>query len=164
MCNSDAIGIVVPVHFKFCFFIHMVHGSMNYMNSKDKLQITKKSMQNLSRSICDFIGYWQFRRFHGAIWTQLYLCKTPLSCTDHIIRTRESKQMKQITTGYSAFLKEEALAGHISDNRIKSLGEIILSANMMLEMIMSQKNIMEFSMELKNRSNQNLREHLVVPS
>lgn len=61
----------MPVHFKFSFFIQMVNGSMNYMNSKDKLQITKKSMQNLSRSICDFIGYWQFRRFHGALQYEL---------------------------------------------------------------------------------------------
>lgn len=55
---------------------------MNNMKSKGKTKKTETHLQKLSLSIGNFIRYWGFRRIHGAIWTQLYLSKTPLSCTD----------------------------------------------------------------------------------
>lgn len=55
---------------------------MNNMKSKGKTKKTEDHLQKLSLSIGNFIRYWGFRRIHGAIWTQLYLSKAPLSCTD----------------------------------------------------------------------------------
>ena len=62
---------------------------MNNMKSKDALS----KLRQLSLSIGDFIRYWGFRRVHGAIWAQLYLSKTPLSCVDLTERLDLSKAL-----------------------------------------------------------------------
>ena len=70
---------------------------MNNMKSKDqnkdRATTSQKNLQKLSLSIGNFIRYWGFRRIHGAIWTQLYLSKTPLSCTDLTSRLGLSKAL-----------------------------------------------------------------------
>ena len=67
----------------------MVHASMNHVKSK----VENRSLRKLSLSIGDFIRYWGFRRVHGAIWTQIYLSKIPLSCTDLVERLALSKAL-----------------------------------------------------------------------
>lgn len=62
---------------------------MNYMESKDSII----KLRQLSLSVGEFIRYWGFRRIHGAIWTQLYLSKDPLSCTDLTQRLDHSKAL-----------------------------------------------------------------------
>lgn len=169
---------------------------MNNMKSKQKNLKPNKSLQRLSLSIGAFIRYWGFRRIHGAIWTQLYLSKTPLSCTDltrklglskalispaldelcsykliqeapapnektklyeasenisqviqHVLKMRESIMMKQITSDFSAFAQSGSGSNEFSEARIKSLEEMISSANFMLELMMSQKDILNLPME-----------------
>jgi len=169
---------------------------MNNMKSKEKKLKPDKSLQRLSLSIGDFIRYWGFRRIHGAIWAQLYLSKTPLSCTDlalrlglskalispaleelcqykviqeapapnaktkiyeaveninevvqHILKIRESEILKQIMNDFSSFVESGANSEGLSEARVKSLGDMILSANFMLEMIMTQKSLLDLPVE-----------------
>jgi DNA-binding transcriptional regulator GbsR (MarR family) len=171
---------------------------MNNMKSKTRVSKSGKGLQRLALSVGDFIRYWGFRRIHGAIWTQLYLSKTPLSCTDltnrlglskalispaleelcsykliheapapnektkvyeaaeniseviqHVLKKREAKMLKQITKEFSAFIQDESVVGHWSDERVKSLGDMIVSANMMLEIMLSHENVMDLPEELK---------------
>lgn len=174
---------------------------MNNMKSKEKVPKSNTRLKKLSLSIGNFIRYWGFRRIHGAIWTQLYLSKTPLSCTDlaqalglskalvspaleelcsykliseapapnektkvyaaaenfneviqHVLKIREAQLMKEITKDYSAFLEKEAVAESFSEKRVKTLGEMILSANLMLEIMRSQKNILDLSKDIQRSS------------
>ncbi|MBC7467025.1 MAG: hypothetical protein H7256_13635 [Bdellovibrio sp.] len=62
---------------------------MNNMKSKDQTL----NLRKLSLSVGQFIRYWGFRRIHGAIWTQVYLSNTPLSCTDLATRLALSKSL-----------------------------------------------------------------------
>lgn len=164
---------------------------------KDKTEKSIKNLQKLSLSIGDFIRYWGFRRVHGAIWTQLYLSKIPLSCTDltgrlglskalispaleelcqykliseapapnqktkvyqaseninevisHVLKTREAKILKQITKDFSTLTETENESEAIDDSRLKSMGEMIIAANLMLEIMSTQKDILNLPFEL----------------
>lgn len=171
---------------------------MNNMKSKEKSLKSNKNLQSLSLSIGNFIRYWGFRRIHGAIWTQVYLSKTPLSCTDltrklglskalispaldelcsyklieeapapnektkiykaseninevikHILEIRERKMLKQITHDFSTFKQKEGSSELYDQTKINSLGDMILSANLMLEIMLAQKNLLQFPMDLE---------------
>jgi DNA-binding transcriptional regulator GbsR (MarR family) len=166
---------------------------MNNMKSKDQT----RNLRKLSLSIGLFIRYWGFRRIHGAIWTQLYLSKIPMSCTDltaklglskalispaldelckykliqvgpapndktkvyvaaenvneviqHVLRNREAKMMKQITDDFSALNSSKLNLNEIDEKKIESLGAMIFSANMMLEILIAQKDIMKVPLEI----------------
>ena len=172
------------------------------MGSKEKSdpagKRSEKDLQKLSLSIGNFIRYWGFRRIHGAIWTQLYLSKTPLSCTDltqkldlskalispaldelmdyrlikeapapnektkvyvaaeninevikQILKTRERKMLNQINEDFDNFQKSALESDQFQTSRIKSLEEMILSANMMLELMLTQKDLMQLPMEFE---------------
>jgi DNA-binding transcriptional regulator GbsR (MarR family) len=170
---------------------------MNIMKSKVKLPKAAQDLQKLSLSIGDFIRYWGFRRIHGAIWAQLYLSKTPLSCTDltlklglskalispaldelcqyqliyeapapnektkiyqatedinkvikNILRTRESTILKNITRDFSAFSKAASTCDEINEDHLKVLEEMIFSANLMLELMLSHNDIMKLSKDV----------------
>ncbi len=148
-------------------------------------------LRKLSLSIGDFIRYWGFRRIHGAIWGQMYLSNTPLSCTDltrrlglskalispaleelceyklimesrgpnektknyvaaenlnevirHVLKIREEKMLNQITSDFSDFSESVDTNLFVNQKRVKSLGEMIVTANIMLEMLMAQKDIL----------------------
>ena len=165
---------------------------MNDMQSKDQ------ELRTLSLSIGNFIRYWGFRRVHGAIWTQLYLSKSPLSCTDlarrlkvskslvspaleelcryrlireapapnektkvyfavenineviqHVLKSRETKMLKQITKDYSKFSEGADVQSVFNSGRIKTLGEMILSANFMLEIFTAQEDILKIPLEFE---------------
>jgi len=62
---------------------------MNNMKKQEK----SKPLQSLSMSVGDFIRYWGFRRIHGAVWTQVYLSETPVSCTELTKRLGLSKAL-----------------------------------------------------------------------
>ncbi len=163
---------------------------------KSKAKTSGQSLQDLSHSIGNFIRYWGFRKIHGAIWTQLYLSKTALSCTDltnrlgvskalvspaleelldykliyeapapnektkvyqasenineviqHVLKTRESKMLKQITSDFDQFSKGNH--ENLALDRIESLGNMIFSANLMLELMLSQKDLLNFPNEIE---------------
>ena len=181
---------------------HIVHGSMNNMKSKDqnkgRATTSQKDLQKLSLSIGNFIRYWGFRRIHGAIWTQLYLSKTPLSCTDltnrlglskalispaldelckiklifeapapnektkiyqaadnindviqHVLKTREAKMLQQITEDFAAFNGAGAKLDSIDSKKVDSLGEMISSANLMLGLMLDQKDLLNLPADIK---------------
>lgn len=168
------------------------------MKRKNQTQKSFKNLQKLSLSIGDFIRYWGFRRIHGAIWTQLYLSKTPLSCTDltvrldlskalvspaleelcqynliteapapnektkvyeackninevilHVLKTREAKILDQINNDFSALTETENESAAIDGTKLKSLGKMIISANLMLEIMLAQKDILNLPFELE---------------
>jgi DNA-binding transcriptional regulator GbsR (MarR family) len=161
-----------------------------------KKQQKKDSLQQLCLSVGNFIRYWGFRRVHGAIWAQLYLSKTPLSCADltrrlglskalispallelseyelihevpspnektklyassdninetiaNILKKREVKMLEQITKDFAALESSQNQQSNIDEGKLKSMGEMILSANFMLELILSQKNLPKMQME-----------------
>lgn len=177
--------------------LHIVHTNMNNMKSKLKDKKTSNQLKKLSLSIGDFIRYWGFRRVHGAIWTQLYLSKVPLSCknlTDNlglskalispaldelcrynliyeapapndkvrlylaaqdvnevirqILKTRELKILKQITLDFTELKQRDSGALETNTDRIDSLEEMIFSANVMLEVMLDQKDLMKLPLEL----------------
>ena len=66
---------------------------MNNMKNQSKAQQMNKEFQALSLSIGNFIRYWGFRRVHGAIWTQLYFSRVPLSCTQLVKNLSLSKAL-----------------------------------------------------------------------
>ena len=166
------------------------------MRSKEKLPADQK-LQNLSLSIGNFIRYWGFRRIHGAIWTQIYLSKTPLSCTElsvkldfskalispaldelcryhlifeapapndktkvyqanedinevirHVLKAREAKMLKQITEDFSAFKNADTSGDTINADHVKSLEDMIVSANLMLEIMLQQKDLTKIPLGL----------------
>lgn len=168
------------------------------MKSKAKDCQINQDLQKLSHSIGSFIRYWGFRKIHGAIWTQLYLSKTSLSCTElterlgvskalvspaleelenykliyeapapnektkvyqaaenisevihHVLKTRESKMLKKITEDFTAFNKSKLSREDLNSKRIESLGEMIISANLMLEIMLSQKNLLNLPNEFE---------------
>lgn len=178
----------VIINNDFIFGFHIVHGSMNNMKSKE--------LQRLSLSVGDFIRYWGFRRIHGAIWTQVYLSKTPLSCTDltiklglskalispaleelcdyklieeaespndktkvyqaktninevikQVLKSREKKMLKQISENFTAFKKAESKNAEHDPVRVETLEEMIFSANMMLDLMLGQEDIMKLPLE-----------------
>ncbi|MEI8025923.1 MAG: hypothetical protein WCI18_06220 [Pseudomonadota bacterium] len=160
------------------------------MKSKLKNKKASNQWKRLSLSIGDFIRYWGFRRIHGAIWTQLYLSKSPLSCTDltanlglskalispaldelcqyklifeapapnekvrvysaekdvnevirQILKTRELKILKQIARDFSELKQKDTDISEVSSDRLDSLEEMIFSANVMLEVMLDQKEL-----------------------
>lgn len=155
--------------------------------------------QKLSLSIGDFIRYWGFRRIHGAIWAQLYLSKSPLSCTDltrkldlskalispaldelcqykliaeapapndkvkvyqanadinsvikHVLEVREQKMLQEITQDFSNFDKEESKGESYDPQRVRKLEEMIFAANLMLQMMLAQDDLMQLPMDLEH--------------
>lgn len=167
------------------------------MKSKVKKRNTKSNgLQSLSLSIGDFIRYWGFRRVHGAIWAQLYLCKDSLSCTDlakrlnlskslispaldelchyklieevpapnektklykaaenindviqHVLKVRESEMLKKINSQFEDLSQKDIDTYALDKDRLSSLGEMILAANLMLQLMLNQKDIMKLPME-----------------
>ena len=148
-------------------------------------------------SVGNFIRYWGFRRIHGAIWTQLYLSKTPLSCTDltrrlavskslispaldelctyqlirespspnqktklyvasenineviqHVLKTRESLMLKEISDHFAAYTPVGTNDLGINPAKLNSLGEMIKGANLMLDLVLIQPDILKMPMEL----------------
>ena len=165
---------------------------MNNMKSKPKKSKTSNQLKKLSLSIGDFIRYWGFRRVHGAIWAQLYLSKSPLSCTDltinlglskalispaldelcqyklifeapapndkvrvysaeqdvnevirQILKTRELKILKQIARDFSDLKRRDSDGGEVNLRRLDRLEEMIFSANVTLEVIIDQKDLLK---------------------
>jgi DNA-binding transcriptional regulator GbsR (MarR family) len=166
---------------------------MNNMKSKLK----NNQLLSLSLSIGNFIRYWGFRRIHGAIWSQLYLSRTPLSCKDlteklalskalispaldelcqfklikeapspnektklyiasenvsevihHVLKGREAVMLKKITKDFSSFAEAFRDDENIDKKRVDSLGDMIVAANLMLEILLAQKDILKLPMEL----------------
>lgn len=58
-----------------------------------KSKVRNPKLQKLSLSIGDFIRYWGFRRIHGAIWTQVYVSRRPLSVSDLVVALGLSKAL-----------------------------------------------------------------------
>lgn len=155
-----------------------------------------KSLQKLSLSIGNFIRYWGFRRIHGAIWTQLFVSKVPLSCTEltrrlavskslvspaleelckyklilettppdektklyiaapdvnkviqHVLKTREVKMLNQISKDYMSTVENVKGDKNIDSGKMKHLGEMIFSANMMLTLMVNQSDIFKMTLE-----------------
>lgn len=171
---------------------------MNNMKSKARSPDRSEGqrLRNLSMSVGDFIRYWGFRRIHGAIWTQLYLSKTPLSCKElterlgvskalvspaldelcgykliveapapnektklyfaapnineviqHILRTREAKILKKITEDYAAIPAAKSKLQIIDEEKLNALGEMIVAANVMLEIFLTRKDLLKMHRE-----------------
>ena len=170
------------------------------MKKQSKAQKMNKEFQTLSLSIGNFIRYWGFRRVHGAIWTQLYLSRDPLSCTQlvknlklskalispaleelceyhlieqvtssndkmknyravsnvrevviSILKAREKMMLDKINKHFSKFLGKNSKNALFDQGRIQNMQEMILSANMMLEFIMSENELFKFPTQDEGR-------------
>ncbi len=60
----------------------------------------------------------------------------------HVLKMREEKMLKQITSDFSDFSDSADNNLALNQERVKSLGEMIVTANMMLEILMAQKDIL----------------------
>lgn len=61
----------------------------------------------------------------------------------HVLRTRESRMLKNITDEFSAFLKVSRQSPDIDSERVASLHAMIIAANMMLQIFLSQPDLMK---------------------
>lgn len=68
----------------------------------------------------------------------------------HVLKTRESKMLQQITQDFSLFQQKEAGEAIFCERRVKSLDTMIFSANMMLEIMLAQKDLMNLPIELES--------------
>jgi DNA-binding transcriptional regulator GbsR (MarR family) len=64
-----------------------------------------------------------------------------------ILKTREKIMMKEITHHFSKFLDKTSQNDLLDQNRIQNLQEMIMSANLLLELIVSQNDILQFPSE-----------------
>ena len=171
---------------------------MNYMGSKE----SNLSLRELSLSIGDFIRYWGFRRIHGAIWTQIYLSKTPLSGADltrrlklskalvnpalielkkwgliksaksndektklfkaeenvndvikHVLKIREQKLIKVIESKYNAVNDLDYELLDIDAEKLKQLGNMVVSAQLMLNLMLATDDFIELPTLLDSLNN-----------
>lgn len=67
----------------------------------------------------------------------------------HVLEIRERKMLKQITRDFDNFKQKDASSSEYDQTKIESLEDMILSANLMLEIMLSQKNLMQLPMELE---------------
>jgi DNA-binding transcriptional regulator GbsR (MarR family) len=56
-------------------------------------RFTGEQLRKFSESVGEFIRYWGFRNIHGAIWSQIFLSKVPLSGSDLVHRLQVSKAL-----------------------------------------------------------------------
>lgn len=169
-------------------------------NCKDRKGGSKENkaiLKSLSVSIGDFIRYWGFRRIHGAIWTQLYLSKKPLSCSDlarrltmskslispaleelsnykliiesespnekvrlytaskkinqvirHVLKTREAIILEKINVSLDKLNHKVILDNDLDTEQLESLKKMVTAANLMLEIMLNQDDLMKLPMEI----------------
>ncbi len=55
--------------------------------------------------------------------------------------------LKQINQDFSSFKKDEAKSEQINQENLKSLEDMILNANVMLEVMLAQKDVLNLSKE-----------------
>lgn len=160
---------------------------MNNMECKDVFQ----NLRQLSLSVGEFIRYWGFRRVHGAVWTQIYLSKNSLSCTDlvkrlklskalispainelkewnlifeipshdektklyganenvedvilKVIKMREAKMIKTVCKNLKKLAQNQSASELLLRERISSLENMVFSAQVFLNFILSTENIL----------------------
>lgn len=164
------------------------------MKLSQRKSIKEANIRKLSLAIGNFIRYWGFRKIHGAVWTQLYLSKTPLSCSELTKRLKLSKALispalselcsyglifeeqssnqklkiysakEDVSTIILKILKSRELnlikqvndlyftcegSDFINDVRFVNLGEMIYSANLMLNLLVNQKDIFQVTSKVK---------------
>ena len=61
----------------------------------------------------------------------------------HVLKTREAKILQKINKDLSAFKKSAPVSGGLNLDRLGSLEQMISSANLMLEIILQQEDLMQ---------------------
>ena len=80
--------------------------------------------------------------------TKVYIAADKINeVIQHVLKIREAKMLKQITTDFSDFSTVAGENTSVDEARVKSLGEMILAANLMLEILMSQRDILNMPLE-----------------
>ncbi len=83
--------------------------------------------------------------------TKLYVASENINeVIQHILKTREEKILKQINQDYSSFSSSNLNQQDVDGERVKTLGEMIIAANVMLELFLSQKDLLKMPLELES--------------
>ncbi|MEY4615053.1 MAG: hypothetical protein RJB66_13 [Pseudomonadota bacterium] len=84
--------------------------------------------------------------------TKLYEAVSNINEVIHdILKTRESKMLKQIASDFSSFHQVEAKSEIFNQKRVNELQEMIGSANLMLELMLAQEDLMKLPVEIENK-------------
>ncbi|MBY0316514.1 MAG: hypothetical protein K2Q26_13405 [Bdellovibrionales bacterium] len=67
----------------------------------------------------------------------------------HVLKTREAKMLQQITQNLNSLQQSAATSDRIDGARLESLSQMIGSANLMLNLLISQKDLLRFPLELE---------------
>ena len=67
----------------------------------------------------------------------------------HVLKIREAKLLNQITKDFGALSEEKGAKSVIDEKKLKSMGEMIFAANIMLEVLMNQKDLLKYPLELE---------------
>lgn len=70
------------------------------------------------------------------------------SVIKNVLQTRELKILERISENYESLDHENYRALEISETRMRSLGEMIFSANVMLQFLLNQENLVEVPKEI----------------
>ncbi len=82
--------------------------------------------------------------------TKVYRASENISeVIQHVLKTRESKMLAQITKDFSDFSQSNPEKEDCNSKRIETLGEMIHSANLMLGLMLVQKNILDLPGEFE---------------
>ena len=67
----------------------------------------------------------------------------------HVLKTREAKMLQQITQNLISLQQSSLSSDQIDGGRLEALSQMIGSANVMLNLLISQKDILRFPLELE---------------
>ncbi len=83
--------------------------------------------------------------------TKLYTADSNITAViKNVLRTRESKMLHQIVQDFSQLQESPSISVDLDQERLKSLEEMILAANLMLNIMLSQKDIFGLPTEFEN--------------
>ncbi len=113
-------------------------------------QIQKMKLRKLSHAVGEFMRYWGFRKIHGAIWTQVYLSKTPLSGADLTRNLGVSKAL--VSPAIEELVQHGLIQPHPSENEktkyyipVADVQSVILNVLRTREKLMLQEISHHFS-------------------
>ncbi|MGZ3690685.1 MAG: GbsR/MarR family transcriptional regulator [Pseudobdellovibrio sp.] len=83
--------------------------------------------------------------------TKLYSASENINeVIQHVLKTRESKMLKQITQNFERLKKSKAASKDLDTARLNSLEEMIYSANTMLEILLQQDDVLQLPSMFEN--------------
>lgn len=129
--------------------------SASTFNLKIKSLSPEKALEEVARSVGNFIEYWGFRNIHGRFWAVIFLAKNPISTADIIEKLEVSKALASRTINE---LLEYGLIEHAGNSehgrhtyRAKeNVGDIVHTVLRNREMVLLNESLQSFAQLAKH--------------